>query len=231
MSSNSEEIERLRAENERLRAQVENAARYGVLPSLHPTQADIAEEQKLETDIIAEALSTKAFTIVVLGASGDLAKKKTYPALFALFRQGLIPPFVTVCGFSRTAYTDVEFRSYLDSNVLKGGSPEHREAFLARCVYFQGHYDSSDSYAALHQRLLTLEAEKCGDRCDSSNRIFYFAIPPSIYADVANAMRPAALTTTGFNRLIVEKPFGRDLQSFASLNETLMSNFTEDQVR
>ena len=143
--------------------------------------------------------------------------------MFLIFLSQSPSSFFLSCSYARTAYTDAEFRQFLDTSVLKGGSPEQRSAFLARCVYVQGQYDRADSYAALHARLLELEAR-------AANRIFYFAIPPSIYADVANAMRPAALSTSGFNRLIVEKPFGRDLPSFAALNSTLMANFTEDQI-
>lgn len=106
MSSTADELAQLRAENERLRAQVAQAASMPPSPALRaqpqptpaPTPAAVAAEKKEDTDLIMQALSEKAFTVVVLGASGDLAKKKTYPALYALFRQGLIPTFVTVCG-------------------------------------------------------------------------------------------------------------------------------------
>jgi hypothetical protein len=76
----------------------------------------------------------------------QLAKKKTYPALYALYRQGLIPSHATIVGFARSPSTDAEFRQMIGDKVLKGGTAEQKQAFLQRCFYTVGQYGDPASY-------------------------------------------------------------------------------------
>eukprot|EP00455_Lapot_gusevi_P031099 TRINITY_DN3359_c0_g1_i2.p1 TRINITY_DN3359_c0_g1~~TRINITY_DN3359_c0_g1_i2.p1 ORF type:complete len:545 (-),score=173.34 TRINITY_DN3359_c0_g1_i2:97-1731(-) len=213
-----EEIEALRSENERLKQKSQKAA-------LSPEEK---KNQQDDIDIVLRCLSEKSFSLVVLGASGDLAKKKTYPALYALYRQGLLPPTVNIVGYARSAMSDLDFRNHLQTKVLRGGSAEQLAHFLARCHYVSGLYDSRQAFSNLNDVLLNLERDSTSG--PSANRLFYFAIPPSIYADVAGALQPTCLSTTGWNRVIVEKPFGRDMASFQELNHVLMDHFHEEQI-
>ena len=203
------------AEHEKQHASINKEQKdYSTLPSAQQAR-DIAD--------VMQALSAKAFSVIVYGSSGDLAKKKTYPALYALYRGGLIPANTIVVGFARSASSHEDFRVKLSKQILKGGTPEQLNHFVSRCYYLEGNYDEVQSYQKLNALLLELEA-------GPANRVFYFAIPPFIYANVANSMSPAALSTTGFNRIIAEKPFGKDLDSFHELNRVMSAHFAEDQI-
>ncbi len=89
--------------------------------------------------------SGDAHTVFVLGASGDLAHKKTYPSLFDLFRAGLLPPRVLVVGYARSAIPDDTFRQTIRGH-LTGGTPEELDAFLQLCIYRQGKYDDAEAF-------------------------------------------------------------------------------------
>lgn len=91
-----------------------------------------------------------ACTIFVLGASGDLALKKTYPSLFELYLAGLLPARLAVFGYARSALTDADFQAKL-RGALKGGSDEQRSAFLAMCFYRHGGYGDADAFRVVRQ--------------------------------------------------------------------------------
>jgi len=101
--------------------------------------------------------------------------------------------------------------------------------FLERCHYFRGEYNSAQAFAQLTQILHEKETALVPD-AQRANRIFYMAIPPSIFLDVAKALQPAGLSKTGWNRIIVEKPFGHDLESSMTLSSAMLQLFTEDQL-
>ena len=120
----------------------------------------------------------ETYVVVVFGASGDLAKKKTYPALFSLYCAGLLPSQVHIVGFARSKkFDDVEvFREHINPE-LKGDSGRLglRQRFLSRCTYFRGLYDDDASFAGLEKYLQSLEEEDSGGKC---NRLYYYAVPP-----------------------------------------------------
>jgi glucose-6-phosphate 1-dehydrogenase len=89
--------------------------------------------------------SGDAHTVFVLGASGDLAHKKTYPSLFDLFRAGLLPPRVLIVGYARSAVADDVFRQTIRGH-LSGGTPEELDEFLKLCIYRQGKYDDAEAF-------------------------------------------------------------------------------------
>ncbi len=122
--------------------------------------------------------SGDATTIFVLGASGDLARKKTYPSLYELFLAGLLPARVTILGYARSSLTDAAAREGLAGH-LKAGTPEQRSQFLALCIYRSGGYDDVEAF-----RKVALEAEALETKLSETgiaNRLFYFAIPPSVF--------------------------------------------------
>ena len=174
-------------------------------------------------------LAEQALSIVVVGASGDLAKKKTYPALFALFVDEFIPPHTTICGYARSAKKDGTFREHLKPFLMKckGATEENVAAFVAICIYRSGQYDSAEGFAKVHEELVGIEAGFA-----VANRLFYLAIPPSVFVPSAQSINAACRTHTagGWNRIIVEKPFGTDSDSSAELSRGLAPLFGEEEI-
>lgn len=162
-------------------------------------------------------------SIIVIGASGDLAKKKTFPSLFALHGLGLLPKHFTIFGYSRTALSDNEFRKLASSNFK--GWDAWKESFLSKCVYVSGQYGSAEDFKKLHH-----EMEKVEQKYGKAHRVFYLAIPPSIFVDVAKAARESAVAPNGWTRLIIEKPFGRDSESSTLLSRQFAELWEEEAL-
>lgn len=168
--------------------------------------------------------SSRALSIVVIGASGDLAKKKTFPALFHLFKMGLLPPTVIIAGYARSNLSVEDFQKKISSNFAD--DPD-KDKFLARCFYHAGQYGSVEDFGKLAVELETREKEVSEK---GANRVFYLAIPPTLFVEVAAGISGAAISSTGWNRVIVEKPFGHDSESSKVMGAALAQSFTEDQI-
>ena len=135
-------------------------------------------------------------TIFVVGASGDLAKKKTYPSLFTLHRHGYLTKRTTICGYARSQKTDDEFKSQIKPFLLKtlkkksednnenDNNDKEIDAFLNLCIYRSGSYDSVDDVATVFKELEHREDELFAGK---ANRLFYFAIPPSVFVPIGKA--------------------------------------------
>ncbi|KAF7355331.1 Glucose-6-phosphate 1-dehydrogenase [Mycena sanguinolenta] len=169
--------------------------------------------------------------IVVLGASGDLAKKKTFPALFGLFRQGFLPRDVKIVGYARTKMDKAEYHKRATSYLKNpNDDPEITQAieqFKALSTYVSGSYDEGEAFAALNAHLEEIESHYASKE---ANRVFYFALPPSVFVPVAKNLKEQCYVTTGINRVIVEKPFGKDLDSARELLSSLKQYWTEDET-
>ena len=168
-------------------------------------------------------------SIIVVGASGDLAKRKIFPAIFSLYIQGLLPDNFEIIGFARTKFNDVDFRnlivSQLTCRVETGKDCEkHIEGFLPRIRYISGQYNEEEPYIRIDEDI------KANNKESVNNRIFYMAIPPSIFVDAAEGIGKKGKSKIGWNRVIIEKPFGRDLKSFADLNEKLSKVISEEET-
>jgi len=169
-------------------------------------------------------------TIVVFGASGDLAKKKTYPALFGLYRNGFFPEGTNVVGYSRTKLDLDKFHERI-SGYVKFPNDETRQQFsefLKICTYVSGQYDNDDDYKRLNQKIEEIEC--CDDKNKTKNRVFYLALPPTVFVPVATGIKKNVYTKNGANRLIVEKPFGHDLDSARELGKALAPLWDEDEI-
>lgn len=170
-------------------------------------------------------------TFVVLGASGDLAKKKTFPAIFSLFYHGLLPTHFVLYGFARRAITNQQFRDLilatLSCRVIDGKKcAEKMDQFLPRCFYHQGDYSQSDTFARLdHQLRHTFEAEH-----PTANRLFYLAIPPKVFQPSCQNIDVAARAQKGWTRVVVEKPFGHDLDTYRVLRSNLSESLSEPET-
>ncbi|MEI6563836.1 MAG: glucose-6-phosphate dehydrogenase [bacterium] len=172
----------------------------------------------------------KRLAIVVVGASGDLAQTKVIPALFALYCQHYLPEEFHVYGISRTLWDHETFRKKVAENLtcryVPGESCADRtDEFLKRCYYCPGQYSSRDSFLDLFQVMQEVEGKGV------VNRIFYMAIPPSLFQEVAAALGDAGLVACegdeGWTRLVVEKPFGRDRESSDRLVQDMQKVFAE----
>lgn len=178
-------------------------------------------------------LTDGVLNIVVVGASGDLAKKKTFPSLLNLFDDNLLPQKTAIWGYARSDLTDDDLRDRLRPFLEKSGdhSAQVIEEFLSIVRYQSGNgYGDIEAFSTLSNSILVNEQESSGMK--QYNRMFYFAIPPNVFADTAVAINQTCMQdpSKGFSRVIVEKPFGRDTESFEELNKEISEQFSEEHL-
>ena len=230
--------------------------------------------------------SKKALTIVVIGASGHLARNMVIPAIFSLYCKRLLPKNFHLVGYARSDMDDSAFRGDKLEGGLKGheshemhnmeeqhdqeGNDEKKEYrlvtnllsmvgisrsgiansssegrvsesdrtlrqhFLRRCYYVRGKYDEQSDYQKLLQRLEQIEKQNEDDsnatlQVDGVNRIYYLAIPPPQFAPALESIS-ALRSSSGWTRVIVEKPFGEDLESAKKLNALVAGKFKPEEV-
>lgn len=174
-------------------------------------------------------------TVVLFGASGDLAKRKVIPAMYGLAQHGSLGPRYAILGFARTPMSDESFRTAAGDaakSISEAGpiEPKQWDEFAANLFYVAGDYGDPQAYANLAKRLSELEAAgKLG-----SNRLFYLSTPPEVYPDIVEQLGKAGLarpsSPNSWVRIIIEKPFGRDLASAKELNKIVLNVFEEKQV-
>jgi len=194
------------------------------------------------TNPLREGLATERIpaptAVVIFGASGDLTKRKLLPALYNLAVSRLLPPGASVVGFARRAKTDEEFRNEQRESVGRFSRRKPLDEpvwndFAAGLFYCQANYDDPAGYEKLKALLERLDRER-GTR---GNRLYYLSVPPSEFATIVNHLDAAGLIgdadqeeQRGFTRLVIEKPFGTDLQTGDALDRTILSAFDERQV-
>ncbi len=182
----------------------------------------------------AEPAAAPPCVFVFFGATGDLAAKKIAPALYNLAADGLLGDNVAVLGVARRPRTDEQFRGEMLDAVRKysrqGVNEKLWNKFAARWHYHVARTDRPDEFKSLAGRL----AEMDGRYGTCGGRIFDLAVPPNLFGDIVGNMRAAGLNRpgcgSGFVRIVVEKPFGRDLESARRLNELLLGAFDERQI-
>ena len=171
--------------------------------------------------------------MVIFGASGDLTKRKLIPALCNLAKSHLLSTKFAVIGFSYDSITTEAFRAQLSKDI-KEFAPEPVDSklwdwFLERIYYVQGDFQDSAAYEKLKVQIAA--AEKA--HSTEGNRFFYLAVSPKFFAPVAKQLGQAGLTQEAdgkWARVIVEKPFGRDLASAKELNRELKKILEEQQI-
>lgn len=167
----------------------------------------------------------KSHILIIFGASGDLTKRKLIPALYDLFQQNRLPENFAVLGVSRTSLSDTDFRHRVSEFL-----PQEQDvpSFLEMLHYEAVNTGNSADFPRLKQRLQQLRAEKNID----DNYIFYLSTPPLLYEVIPASLAEVGLNKSdnGFRRLIVEKPFGTNLESAIELNKKLLLYFDEDQL-
>ena len=168
---------------------------------------------------------TESQVIVIFGASGDLTKRKLVPALFELFKQNLLPDRFAVLGASRTSLSDEDFRDRINEFLP---NDSYSDAFKKKLFYQEVSPTNSEDYKKLELRLNQIRSVNGID----SNYVFYLSTPPSLYEVIPKYLSETGLTKSEnhFRRLIVEKPFGTNLESAKDLNINLLNYFDENQI-
>lgn len=172
-----------------------------------------------------------SFIYVIFGASGDLAKRKLLPALYSLYVQGLLPEKFVVLGASRTKYTDESFRSKMGEALSAYNETDDYDKipeFLKFIYYSDIQYNETSGYEKLRDRLDELAAEKLIPQ----NTVFYLSTPPELYGKIPEKLASVGLNAehAGWKRLVIEKPFGYDLESALELKDRLLKDWQEEQI-
>jgi glucose-6-phosphate 1-dehydrogenase len=171
---------------------------------------------------------------VIFGATGDLTHRKIVPAFYHLAKNNLLPEGSAIIGFARRPKSDEEFRNDLHEALQKFShtKPVDEEVWkklASHIYYFQGELDQADSYKRLAEKLASLPESPA----INGNYLFYLATSPEYFGPAAQCLAGAGLASQGDGvkrRLIVEKPFGEDLASAKSLNQTLQASFAEKDI-
>jgi len=195
-----------------------------------------AAEQS-QTNPLREGLSTRAVpqpcSVVIFGATGDLTHRKLVPALYNLAADGELPPAVAVVGFARREKSDDEFRQEMEESTRKFSRQSVRDeiwkTFAQSIFYHQSDFGDESGYKTLATKLDKIDKER-GTR---GNRLFYFAVAPDQFEPILKHLKSVGLNQTregSWARVIVEKPFGTDLDSARELNRVVRNSFTEEQT-
>jgi len=170
--------------------------------------------------------------MVIFGATGDLAHRKLIPAVYSLAYDGLLPPYFSLVGVAVSDFDDAGFREEMRVAVnefsrLKPINMAIFNALLDRMYFIKGDFNDPAVYQLLQARLEMCDREN-GTR---GNRLFYLSTAPSLFASItANLEKNGLSTGKGWQRVVIEKPFGRDLASAQELNSHLQKIFSEDEI-
>ena len=175
-------------------------------------------------------MASEPATIVIFGATGDLARRKLLPALFQLASKGRLPDRCRIVGFARQEYSDHRFREFMGDGVREFGQLALRTdewaRFASNISYVQGDLDTHEDYVRLKHSLEDSEGS------GGANRLFYLSVAPRFFGNAVTNLGSSGLGKEegGWRRVVIEKPFGRDLDSAQSLNRAVHEVFREEQV-
>jgi glucose-6-phosphate 1-dehydrogenase len=171
--------------------------------------------------------------LIILGAAGDLTRRKLMPALYAMHRAGFLPKSFAILGMARAIMDDVTFRSAMRTaceTFSEAPIDPEWNTFSTRLHYLTANFNDASAYSNLVTRIAELDAYHATE----GNRVFFLATRPSLYANIANQLAAAGLVHGNpngpFSRVLIEKPFGHDLTSAQDLNSSLHNVFREDQI-
>ena len=170
-------------------------------------------------------------TIVIFGASGDLTARKLVPALFNNYKKGRLPENTKIIGTARSPFSDDEFREKMKQSIQKfspASFDDKKWQVFAKSIYYQpGNMTEKESYPVLEKKIRSLASEEGG-------RLYYLATAPEFYPVAVSFLGETDMSResdqTGFRRIIIEKPFGRDLKTAMDLNQQVHKSFNENQV-
>ena len=176
-------------------------------------------------------MAGESTTIVIFGGTGDLAQRKLLPALFQLACKGRLPEGLRILGFARGEYSDDAYREFMGNGVREFGELAARtdewSMFARNIFYVGGDVGVSEDFVRLRSRLEELEAPG-----GSGNRLFYLSVAPRLFGTAVKNLGASGLAGKdgGWRRVVVEKPFGRDLESAQAVNRIIHDVFDEGQV-
>jgi glucose-6-phosphate 1-dehydrogenase len=170
-------------------------------------------------------------TFVLFGATGDLAKRKIFPALYNLFLDDKMPNSFSIIGVGKSELTDVDFQIHVKDSLKSFSrrliNASNIEEFLSAFRYRAFNVKDENAY----ERLLDLVQQREKELNIPENRIFYLSVSPELFDVIATNIKKSGLSATkGWKRLIIEKPFGHDLKSAQVLNEKLSKAFKEEEI-
>jgi glucose-6-phosphate 1-dehydrogenase len=178
-------------------------------------------------------------TLVIFGAAGDLTKRKLIPAIYYLAEQKLLPDNFALLGVARDVNTDEGYRALM-RKAMDTSDEIHRvddavwQWLCERTFYANGDFSKDEAYATIEQRLREIESRS---QTQDRNRLFYLAIPPSVFETTLThlctsglAWRTHSYEERPWVRVVIEKPFGRDLESARALNRLVLDEFGEHQI-
>lgn len=170
------------------------------------------------------------FHIIIFGASGDLTRRKLIPALFNLYKKKQLPPSLTITGFARRPYDNDSFKNYLEHYVQEYSaetySKEDWQKFAHKIYYFKGDLTNYTDFVDLKKFLASVEKQ-------AANRLYYLATSPLLYDQIATYLGKTGLAEPigeEFRNIVIEKPFGTNLETAKQLNNKLHSVFHEEQI-
>lgn len=165
--------------------------------------------------------------IVIFGATGDLAKRKLFPSIYRLYSTGKLDEDFAVVGVARTTLSNDEFRESVKQSSPKDADSARLERFASHFYYQTVDATDQKAYQDLKVFLESIDEKYHTD----GNRIFYLAMAPEFFGTIGENLKSEGLTnTSGWSRLIIEKPFGHDYDSAEQLNEQIRKVFTEEQI-
>lgn len=174
-------------------------------------------------------------TFIIFGATGDLVRRKIAGSLLKLYSKGFMPEDFQVLGISRRNYTDTQFRDFIfEKSLKKLGNKFDKNIisnFLKKLIYIKGYFNEDSTYNRINECLLS----KTGGLNFCDNKLYYLAVPPKFYMDIFKNLAKSGLTLScspesGWTRILVEKPFGRDISTAAKLDQMLGKLFMEKQI-
>lgn len=174
----------------------------------------------------------KPAIIIVFGATGDLAKRKLFPAFYNLYLDGRMPEKFEIIALGRAQSSNEQFQTYVGENLTafsrnKVDSSEDYHEFASHITYLQNDIDQEESYHALKHHIDTTDLSFS----ERANRLFYLSIAPSFIATISGNINKLGLATNpDQDRIIIEKPFGYNKSSAVTLNKLLSQTFKEEQI-
>jgi len=194
---------------------------------IHPSLAAL--------DMVCVETSAPPTAMVVFGASGDLVQRKLLPSLAELHRRGLLNDQFCLLGCSRSEYSDEQYRKLAAEAIQQSARavpPDKLAEFLDKVYYLSGDYADPATYARIESRLMEIRRKHGVSGCN----LYYLSVPPLLYETIIERLGSSSLSRRNDPqcrlkcRLVVEKPFGRDLATAAALNGTISKWFDESQV-
>ena len=176
-----------------------------------------------------------SFILVIFGASGDLTYRKLIPSIFSLFQKDMLPSDFHIVGCARTPMDDLGFRKKVAESIrskYKSIPAKMIDVFNQNVHYVSGAYDSPEMFSALSARLDSLDTQYP----TPPGRIYYLALPASVYTDVIEQLSNAGLVSekrdgaSPYRRVIIEKPFGYDLESARNIERQMKNHLAEKQI-